>query len=276
MFCNTNTEFVPVATNNNDGMGSGTWLFAIILFFGLLVFGGNGWFGNRGNNGGGIDTATAAILSSLGNRGASADAIATDAAVQRGFDTQSIIGKLDGISNGLCDGFYAQNTTMLQGFHGVDNAVCQLGFNTQQGFNGTNMAIAQLGYQNQNCCCETNRNIDSVRYENARNTCDITTAIHAEGEQTRALINANTMQDLRDRLEARDRDLLAANFQISQNSQTANLIDQLRPCPIPAYLSCSPYTSYDPFRNGYGYGYGNGYGYNNGCGCNSGCCGCNA
>ena len=67
----------------------------------------------------------------------------------------------------------------------------------------------------------------------------------------------NEIQKLRD-------DLQTANFQLSQQAQSANLIDQLRPCPIPAYLSCSPYTSYDPFRNGYGYG---------GCGCgNSGCC----
>lgn len=107
-------------------------------------------------------------------------------------------------------------------------------------------------YAQQQCCCETNRNIDAVRSENFKNTCDITNAIHAEGEATRALINANAMQDLRDKLEARDRDLLTANFQLSQQAQTANLIDQIRPCPRPAYLSCSPYFS---------------YGYN-GCGCN--------
>lgn len=89
------------------------------------------------------------------------------------------------------------------------------------------------------------RNIDAVRAENFKNTCDITTAIHAEGEATRALINANTMQDLRDRLEAKDRDLLTANFQLSQQAQSQNIINSLRPVPTPAYLTCSPYFAYN-------------------------------
>lgn len=110
-------------------------------------------------------------------------------------------------------------------------------------------------YAQQQCCCETNRNIDAVRAENFKNTCDITTAIHAEGEATRALINANTIQDLRDRLEARDRDLLTANFQLSQQAQSANIINTLRPVPQPAYLTCSPYFAYN-------------YGCCSNCGCN--------
>lgn len=109
-----------------------------------------------------------------------------------------------------------------------------------------NMSQAQSS-----CCCETNRNIDSVRADAYKNTCEITTAIHAEAEQTRALINAQAMQDLRDRLEERDRQLMTANFQLSQQAQTANIIDTLQPTPKPAYLTCSPY---------FAYGY-------NGCGC---------
>nr|DAH38624.1 MAG TPA: hypothetical protein [Caudoviricetes sp.] len=51
------------------------------------------------------------------------------------------------------------------------------------------------------------------------------------------------MQELRDRLEDRDRDLLTANFRLSQQAQTANLISTIRPFPEPAYITCSPYTS---------------------------------
>ena len=93
------------------------------------------------------------------------------------------------------------------------------------------------------CCCGINRNIDAVRHEGAQNTCAITNAIHAEGEATRALINANTMQELRDKLEARDRDILARDFQLSQLSQNAYLVNELRPCAKPAYITCSPYTT---------------------------------
>ena len=93
------------------------------------------------------------------------------------------------------------------------------------------------------CCCETNRNIDAVRYENSKNTCEITTAIHNEGEQTRALIQANTIQNLRDRLEAKSQELQTANFQLSQQAQNATLINELRPCAKPAYITCSPYQA---------------------------------
>lgn len=159
--------------------------------------------------------------------------------MQRGFDTQAVLNKLNGINNGLCDGFYAQNTTMLNGFNGVQRDLCQ-------GFAAVNAGINQARFDSQECCCTTNRNIDSVRYENARNTCDIVNAIREDGNQTRALITANQMQDLRDKLAERDRDIMARDFQLSQISQTTSIVNQIKPCPIPAYLSCSPYTAYDP------------------------------
>lgn len=117
----------------------------------------------------------------------------------------------------------------------------------------TQLGLQNLGQQNQECCCATQRAIDGVNTQSFKNTCDITTATHAEGEATRALINANTMQELRDKLADRDRDLLTANFQLSQQAQSANIINTLQPTPKPAYLTCSPY-----------------YAYNNmtGCGCN--------
>lgn len=125
-----------------------------------------------------------------------------------GFNNQDVNGQLRGITNGLSDGFYAINNGLRDGFYGVKDGIC----------------------------C-TNRNIDAVRY-------DLSTAIHAEGEATRALINANAMQDLRDRLEARDREILARDFQLSQLSQNQYLINEIRPCAKPAYLVCgSPYTA---------------------------------
>ena len=146
------------ADENGWGGGGAWWI--IILFLFMFGMGGGGWgWGNRGNG------------------------ALTRAEMQQGFDTQEITRKLDGINYGICDGFYAQNTTMLNGFAGVTSAVRDAQFAAQQ------------------CCCETNRNIDAVRYDAQKNTCDITTAIHAEGEATRALIQKNEMQNLRDRLQ---------------------------------------------------------------------------
>ena len=194
---------IRAATHDNDGYsGQGSWFWIVVLFLFMFGFGRNGMWGNDANNG-----------------------ALTRAEMTDGFNNQSILNKLNGIENGLCDGFYAQNTTMLQGFSGIGNQIMQNQFAMKE------------------CCCETNRNIDAVRYENSKNTCEITTAIHNEGEQTRALIQANTIQNLRDRLEAKNQELQTANFQLSQQAQNATLINELRPCAKPAYITCSPYQA---------------------------------
>lgn len=173
---------------NDMGFGGG-WMWIIVLFLFMFGFGGGGFgFGGRGSG-------------------------LTQMEMQQGFDTAEVTRKLDGITQGLCDGFYAQNTTMLQGFAGVTTAVRDAQFAMQQ------------------CCCETNRNIDGVRYDAQKNTCDITTAIHAEGEQTRALIRQNEIQTLRDKVA----ELQMAQSQCAQN---AYLVGQLRPYPVPAYQVC--------------------------------------
>ena len=51
------------------------------------------------------------------------------------------------------------------------------------------------------------------------------------------------MKNLRDRIADKDRELQTANFQLSQQAQNATLINELRPCAKPAYITCSPYTS---------------------------------
>ena len=177
------------ARDDGFGMGGG-WMWIIVLFLFLFGFGGGGAWGNRGQG-------------------------LTQMEMQQGFDTQEIVRKLDGINYGLCDGFYAQNTTMLNGFAGVTTAVRDAQFAAQQ------------------CCCETNRNIDAVRYEAQKNVCDITNAIHAEGEATRALIQQNEMQALRDKVS----ELQLAQSQCAQN---AYLTGTLRPYPVPAYPVCGP------------------------------------
>lgn len=189
----------------NGGMNNEMWNNPFIYLVWLAVLGRGGLFGGNG------DVATQGAL--------------TRSDLFEGFNNQDVNAQLRGITNGICDGFYAVNSSLKDGFY------------------GTQAGIAENRFAAQQCCCETNRNIDAVRYENSKNTCEITNAIHAEGEATRALINANTIQELRDRLEARDRDLLTANFQLSQQAQNAYLLNEIRPCARPAYITCSPYTT---------------------------------
>ena len=195
-------DILALTKNNENGMWDNPFIYLVWL---AVLGGGNGLFGNRGD---------AAVQGAL-----------TRSDLYEGFNTQEINGQLRGITNGICDGFYAVNSGMKDGFYGIQGALAENRFASQQ------------------CCCETNRNIDAVRYEGAQNTCAITNAIHSEGELTRALINANVMQELRDKLEARDRDVMVRDFQLSQLAQTSSLIGELRPCAKPAYITCSPYTT---------------------------------
>lgn len=196
-------DIKAVTEGNHYGYGygdmyGGQWIWFILLF---ALYGGGYGFNGRGNG-------------------------VTQLELQQGFDNQSVMRKLDGITNGLCDGFYAVNTSILNGVNSLGQEIANNRFAAQQ------------------CCCETNRNIDAVRYEAAKNTCEIVRAIEKDGDATRALINANVTQALRDKLVEKDQMLQTANFQLSQQAQSANLINTLKPCPIPAYPSCSPYQTF--------------------------------
>ena len=193
------------AMNGNEG--NAMWNNPFIYLVWLAVLGRGGIFGGNGAG----DPAVQGAL--------------TRSDLFEGFNNQDVNGQLRGITSGICDGFYAINNGLKDGFYGVQTG------------------LTELGYGMKDCCCGINRNIDAVRFENAKNTCDITTAIHAEGEATRALINANTVQALRDKLEDRDRELLTANFQLSQQAQNAYLLGEIRPIARPAYITCSPYTT---------------------------------
>lgn len=259
MFNSTNTPFtMPVmpATGgyaDGAGWGDGGWLWIIVVF--ALLFGwGNNGFGNGFGNGGGY-AATAA----------------TQADIQRGFDTQNIVGKLDGINNGLCDGFYAQNTALMNGFHGVDNAICNLGFQTQQGFNTTNVALMQgqnaLQAQLADCCCQNREAISQVRFDMAQDTCALQNTmntntrdiIESQNAGTRAILDYLCNEKI-STLQAENNDLRRAASQERQSAllttamsaQTQQIINAVNPAPIPAYQVPNP--------NVY-------YGCGNGCGC---------
>ena len=129
------------------------------------------------------------------------------------------------------------NNTIDRGFNQVANQNFGLQKDLCQGFSGLQMDIANNRFAAQQCCCETNRNIDAVRYENAKNTCDIITAANAN---TQRIIDQ--MQN--DKIDALRTELQSAQLALQNNAQTQTLINQLKPYPVPAYLTCSPYVTY--------------------------------
>lgn len=236
----TAADIAAVTRNNGFGNGYGygagaEWMWVIVLF--ALFGGGFGW----------------------GNRGGNADGNFTRSDLQDGFNTQSILSKLDSlggqitsVNNGLCDGFYETTKNLMQGQNQLSRDLCS-------GFGAVNASILENRFTNKECCCETNRNIDALRYDTAKQTCDIVRAIEKDGDATRALINATEMQNLRDKLVMQSQIIQSKDFALSQKNQNEYLVDKLKPCAIPAYLTCSPYESTYIASRGF-----NGCG---GCGC---------
>lgn len=124
MFNTGNCPSVPIVANldgNNNGnnWNDGSWLWFLIVVFAIFGGWGNGFGGFGGTNGG------------VGSE------------IQRGFDNSAVISKLDGISNGLCDGFYAMNNSMLTGFNGINTNIMQTGYGIQQAVNADTVANMQ-------------------------------------------------------------------------------------------------------------------------------------
>lgn len=310
---NNSTPFsmpvAPIGYGNGGGMGGwgDDWIALIVL---AMVF-GYGGFGMGGMGGMGMFLPFMFMNGGFGGFGGNGcgcgnnNSNAIQADIQRGFDTQSIIGKLDGINNGLCDGFYAVNTSILnaqsgiqnslcQGFNGVNTNIMQGNFGLQQAINSASVANMQgqnaLQAQISDCCCGVQRAIDGVNYNMATNTCAITNQMN---NNTRDIIESNNAgtraildylcQDKIATLQAENQTLKLAASQAdqnnfiaaTQNAQTAELIRRLgADCPQPAYVVQPPQPVTFPTNccGGVNFaGYGNGYN-NGGCCNNSGCC----
>ena len=230
---------------NGDGMfgDNGWWIILLFLFAGW----GRGGFGFGGGGGGGDFNMIPPY--------------ATQADVRAAVDQQTLISKLDQQTYGLADSTYALNNAITSGFHGVDNAICTLGYNITGGING-------LSHQMSDCCCATQRLIEKgfadTNYNLATLSCDTRRAI---ADSTRDIIDSNNAgvrsildfltNDKIATLTAENQSLKFAASQATQNAfitanqeaQTAELIRRLAtPCPIPAYVVPNPNCCYNNYN----------------------------
>lgn len=245
------------------GGGFGGWgggmmaeWFPLLLLAGIFGWGNGGFGGGRDGYG----------------------AVATQADLAAGFNNSAVLNKLNDITIGQANainynnqGFAGLNTAILQGFNGVDNAVCTLGYNVQTGFNGLSRQLADcccetraaiqanttqgvmntnaIQQQIQNCCCDVEKMNLQNRFDAQNNTNSTLLAIDKLGDRILGYMANKEAADLRDEVQA-------YRLQASQARQNEYLVNQLRPCPVPAYITCNPYAA----------SWGTAYA-GNGCGC---------
>lgn len=251
--------------------GDNAWWIIILLLFG---YGGNRGFGGGFGGGGSCGCGSPC---------------ATQADVRSAVDQQTLISKLDqqtygladatyalnnaitggfaGVQQTLCQGFNGVNTAMLQGFHGVDNAVCTLGYQQAQGFNGIANQIAQcccdtraaiggvntgiertgwqISKQISDCCCDLEKMNMQNRFDAQAYNCNTLQAIDKVGDRIIDYLAAEKTQALRDENQA-------LRLAASQAAQNQYLVNAIRPCPVPAYITCNPYSYQQPISNGCG------------------------
>ena len=217
---------------NNDGMFGNDWAWIVILL--LFGWGGRGFGGYGGGYGGGASCGAPC---------------ATQADVRAAVDQQTLISKIDQQTYGMADSFNSLNNAIMNGFHGVDNAICTTNYNTQAGFN-------TLSHQLADCCCTTQRAIDGVRYDMATQSCAVQNTIQ---NTTRDIIdnaNANSRaildfltQDKIATLTAENQSLKFQASQTAQNSYIGATVDAAvaelirrtgNDCPTPAYVVQPP------------------------------------
>lgn len=268
-----------LALRNSGGDGvfggeGGAWWFIILI----LLFAGNGWGGFGGNNAC-CTPATAQGMTDAFNFSALDSGVrATHDSVVDGFYQNNLATTTLGTA--IQTNFGQAALQNAQGFNSTINAM-NSGFNTIQsslcnGFNGIQAAIADSNYRNANCCCETRQAIMQTNFNNqagfnnvataiATNACDIErgqddirylmaqnqsatlVGIDRLGDRIIDYMNQSKMDELRSELQS-------AKFQISQSAQTEQLLNALQPISKPAYITASPYQSFN-------------YNAVNGCGC---------
>ena len=166
---------------------------------------------------------------------------------------------------------------------GIESGITGIGTQLCNGFNGVNSNIANLAAQMASCCCDLKQGQGEISYNLAAQTNILQNTVNNNGTAIQQALNsgfrdvidaqnAGTQRivDLftQDKIQSLQTELQSAQLQLSNAAQTNNIVNALRPTPVPAYLTCSPYqTIVNP--TGFAFGVsGNGCGYNAcGCGC---------
>lgn len=263
MFPDGKDQSLTTAAMLNGGM-NGMWnnpfIYLVWMMFAGRFF-GNGW----GDNQLGMQDQLSSLrdqMNSNQNSNLIMDGIKGNTAA---------IGQLASQLN--CD-FNTLNSAICDVRGGIDKVAGAVGFSAERVINAVNAGDCQLSRQLSECCCnvrdaitrqgyenqlatvnQTNvlqgaintvatgqeRGFSSIAYETQKQTCDITKAIADSTAQILAGQKAAEMRELQREIQTLRDEKQAYQMSALSQQQTQNLVNQLRPCPIPAYITCNPF-----------------------------------
>ena len=246
-----------------NGFGDGAWWIIILFLFAM-----NGGWGN-GNRGGNFGGGYPYVVNN------------TQTDIQRGFDQQSVMNGINGLTAAVSNGFANAEVSRC---NSQTNLLQTLNANQ----NANTAAMNQLAMGLQQCCCDNRAGLADLRYTVATEACADRQAVNNgvrdiianQTANTQALINSQTQgfQAIQDKLCQLELDsykqkvadqaaeiaaLKGTASQVAQtaalihdnNQQTANLIRAINPAPIPAYQVPNPVTGCCGNQGYYGCGW---------------------
>lgn len=270
-----NMVFAMMNNRNGNGFGNGEGAWFIWILFIFLLWGRNG-FGNGfdGNNNGCGCGNNAGLYSLINNDNG------------RELLMQAIQGNGARLGE-LASTLHCDMNSIQQSFNALQTQLCNIGNQVGQGqlqiVNAIQAGNCQIASQLASCCCDLKNLVTTQGYENQirtiQQTNDITENATRNTNLIAAKIDAQTQIlnerfcDLEKREMQREIQALRDDKQALQTSallqqQSRTIIDTVRPCPIPSFITCNPWGC-----NGGFYGNGYPYGYNDG-NCGNNCGGC--
>lgn len=236
--CYSLADIAAVNGNNNNGFGGENGAWWIILFLIFAAFGG-GWGNGFGGFGGGGGAAENYVLAS--------DFATIQRQLSDGFN--SIDNALDRQNAGICDLGYTALQLNNQLATQIADCCCKTQTNIADlkytvGYTGADIS-RQISDTGCNIERQIERGFNQTNYNMANNHCQTLQAIDKVGDRVIDYLANEKMQNLRD-------ENMALRLSASQAAQNAYLVNELRPCPIPAYITCNPFANTN---------------YVNGCGC---------
>ena len=257
MFNDSGVTMPVVPMNYGGGWGNSfgngfeaiIWLVVIAAIFGGGFGNGFGW----GNGAGNAALTRGELCQDMNFNDLQSGVRGLQQSLSDGFANQNqyFTDRVDVLANQIATGFDAINLSVVRDGYETRNAA-------QQNMIANMQNTYMLNDSIKDCCCKTQNGFAQVAYQQATDTCaiqnSIATAVRDITDNADA--NTRTLYDflVNDKIANLQQENQALRLAASQEKQNNYLINELRPCARPAYITCNPYTA------SYGIG-------NCGCGC---------